>query len=66
MQHRRPVGKGSFGGHFDELVKLFPGNRSDADSDERAEPKRDDARGAHDRLFERSWRKDREGDDPRP
>jgi hypothetical protein len=28
MPHRRPVKRGSFGGHFDELVKHFVPGRS--------------------------------------
>jgi len=42
MPHRRVVKKGSFGGHFDELVKQFAGSRasSGSTSDEKAKPKR--------------------------
>jgi hypothetical protein len=55
MPRRRRVKKGSFDGHFDELVKQFP--------DERAEPRRDredgeadpDGGNIHDRFFERAW-----------
>ena len=58
MQHRRTRKKGSFGGHFDELVTHFP----------EPEPKPDDRSGdnrklkekldIHALLFEQAWRMD--------
>lgn len=58
MPHRRTRKKGSFGGHFDELVTHFP----------EPEPKPDDRSGdnrklkekldIHALLFEQAWRMD--------
>ena len=63
MPHRRTVKKGSFGAHFDELVKHFhherPHPKSDDDSDEGDRRDRD-AHDVHDRLFERAWREARD------
>ena len=60
LPHRRPVRKGSFGGHFDELVVVFP---------DPPEPQRRENRGArtadlqeriyiHAKLFKRAWQLD--------
>ena len=58
MPHRRKIKKGSFAGHFDELVEQFPEERTDPAS--RTDPKRsDDDKDIHDRLFERAWRDSR-------
>jgi hypothetical protein len=56
MPGRRPVQKGSFGGHFDELVKHFPHDEPETRKDEHR--KKRDSRDAnvHDRLFESAWR----------
>ena len=62
MPHKRPVQKGSFGAHFDELVKHFPHSPNDA----RPAPAFSDRRGEdlkekldiHALLFERAWRLD--------
>jgi hypothetical protein len=58
MPHRRTVKKGSFAGHFDELVRQFP--------DPETKPKNRTSDGAlkekldiHAALFEQAWRMDR-------
>jgi hypothetical protein len=64
MPGRRTTRKGSFGGHFDELVTHF--------EDERREPQRSPKQrepgtkngNMHDRLFESAWRKARDGQRP--
>jgi hypothetical protein len=58
MPHRRKPEKGSFGGHFDELVKHFPGEHAERPNDQ--EQSQDD-RNFHDRLFAIAWRASREG-----
>lgn len=59
MPHRRRVQKGSFGTHFDELVKHFPSGQ-DAREKGRDEPARkEDKRSVHDKLFDSAWRKPR-------
>jgi hypothetical protein len=40
MPRRRPVDKGSFGGHFDELVKFFPTGRTSTRKVKASKPKR--------------------------
>ena len=62
MPNRRRREKGSFGGSFDELVKVFPdkprkkgGNRPDG----QVTGGRDD-RHINDKLFEAAWRRARE------
>ena len=55
MPHRRRVKKGSFGGHFDELVKHFPEKPSK--SPEKDEDASEDKRNVHDKLFESAWRR---------
>jgi hypothetical protein len=67
MPRRRPDKKGSFGGHFDELVRVFePEPRSRPDSGGKPQmPAADDA-SVHDRLFESAWRAAREKDEARP
>jgi hypothetical protein len=62
MPHRRRKEKGSFRGHFDELVKVFPerpGKNSD-DGSGRPEADGEDDRHINDKLFEAAWRKARE------
>jgi hypothetical protein len=62
MPRKRPVKKGSFGGHFDELVKHFPN-----DLPTKAQPQPNpttDLRDVHDRLFEGAWRQARRARDP--
>ena len=53
MPHRRKSDKGSFGGHFDELVKHFPEQRRDNEKADRSK----EERGVRDRLFTHAWRK---------
>jgi hypothetical protein len=56
------VKKGSFGSHFDEVVKHFPHDEpaNGEDADGRSKPGTTD-RNVHDKLFESAWRKAREG-----
>lgn len=58
MPGKRPFKKGSFGSHFDEVVKHFPHeDLSERDNaKERHKPSPDDG-DIHDRLFESAWRK---------
>jgi hypothetical protein len=61
MPHRRPPKKGSFGAHFDELVKHFHHDRpAPKPGDEDGRPAKGDRDNVHDRLFESAWRKARE------
>jgi hypothetical protein len=57
MPGRRPVQKGSFAGHFDELVKLFPEQPPEADpATQRKRSKQlQDKIDIHRVLFERAW-----------
>ena len=65
MPHRRPRKKGSFGGHFDELVEHFPDEARDAGKRDR-DDRRKDERHINDKLFESAWRKARQdGAQPR-
>jgi hypothetical protein len=60
MPHRRRKQKGSFGGHFDELVKQFRHDESRRrKTDDQEKPSKDDA-SVHDKLFESAWHKARE------
>ena len=60
MPHRRRTKKGSFGGHFDELVTQFPddGSTRRDKAKNQDQPPKDDG-SIHDRLFESAWRKAR-------
>ena len=60
MPGKRPVKKGSFGSHFDEVVKHFPHEESSVRDKARTrdKPSKDDG-DIHDRLFESAWRKAR-------
>lgn len=58
MPGKRPVKKGSFGGHFDELVKHFPEERPGARPDKTGGKNGGDDK-IHDRLFESNWAKAR-------
>ena len=60
MPERRQVKKGSFGSHFDEVVKHFPHDElAQRDKDDgRRKPAKDDG-NVHDRLFESAWQKAR-------
>jgi hypothetical protein len=57
MPGRRQVKKGSFGSHFDEVVKHFP-HAEPTQGDDRGKPSEDDG-NVHDKLFESAWRKAR-------
>jgi hypothetical protein len=63
MPGDRPVKKGSFGSHFDELVKVFETEALKAGEPEQRQPQAD-SDNAHDRLFESTWRKAREAQHP--
>jgi hypothetical protein len=58
MPHRRKPEKGSFGGHFDELVKHFPHEAPSKTDDKEDSDEKD--HDVHDRLFESAWRRSRE------
>ena len=55
MPHRRTRKKGSFGGHFDELVTHFPETEAEAKHKRRAERTRKENLDIHALLFERAW-----------
>jgi hypothetical protein len=56
MPNRRPRAKGSFGGHFDELVKHFPDDEAKPETEDDGK-RRKDKRHINDKLFESAWRK---------
>jgi hypothetical protein len=64
MPHKRPVKKGSFGAHFDELVKHFPHRARQAEpalsSHEPAGANIKERLDIHALLFERAWRLEQE------
>ncbi|MCL6729090.1 hypothetical protein [Sphingomonas hankyongi] len=65
MSLKRPIKQGSFGGHFDELVKHFPHDRpsaSETDAEERRRSLRE-KRDIHALLFEQAWKLDRSTDE---
>lgn len=58
MPHRRPLQKGSFGSHFDELVAQFPAEaeRPDAiDESGKRDPKLQEKIDIHALLFAQAW-----------
>ncbi len=57
MPQRRRVQKGSFGSHFDELVKNFPHEPEKRDQDvrDKSDRERDEPSHINDRLFESAW-----------
>ena len=65
MPHRRRVKEGSFGAHFDEVVKHFPQaplpseNQRSSDEARARQEKRD----IHALLFERAWNLERGSQD---
>jgi hypothetical protein len=67
MPGRRPIRKGSFGAHFDEVVKHFHhaapsnGQQQSAEAGTTLREKLD----IHAQLFERAWQLDREHLDKR-
>ena len=61
MPHRRQVQKGSFGGHFDELVKHFPdGIGKGPSAEDKAARSRElqDKIDLHAQLFDWAWKLD--------
>jgi hypothetical protein len=65
MPGRRSDKKGSFGGHLDEVVRVFEPKPTDKrDRAERRKPPEEDS-SVHDRLFESAWRKAREDQESR-
>jgi len=60
MPHRRTIRKGSFGGHFDELVKHFPHEESKVGPNMSDPNALKEKRDIHALLFERAWRMDRD------
>jgi len=60
MPHRRTRKKGSFGGHFDELVTHFPDAQPEADDSSEADRKLREKLDIHALLFEQAWRLDGE------
>ena len=62
MPNRRRKEKGSFGGSFDELVKVFPDKprKNGGNGSDKREKGDQDDRHINDKLFEAAWRKARE------
>jgi len=62
MPHRRRVQKGSFGGHFDELVKHFPPENRQRPAENPAVRSRElqDRIDLHAQLFDWAWKLDEE------
>jgi hypothetical protein len=59
VPHRRPRKKGSFGGHFDELVTQFPEHPASSPQQQYERPAELQQKlDIHARLFERAWRVD--------
>jgi hypothetical protein len=57
MPHRRPRVNGSFGGHFEELVKHFPHDEPQRPRPETADEKAlKEKRDIHALLFEMAWK----------
>ena len=65
MPHRRIAKKGSFGSHFDELVKHFPHHASQrgARRSQQNACALQEKRDIHALLFERAWGLNRERED---
>jgi hypothetical protein len=63
MPHRRKSEKGSFGGHFDELVTQFPAGAGASSEREVTKRSRElqDKVDVHALLFERAWKLDSKG-----
>jgi hypothetical protein len=60
MPGRRPVQKGSFGGHLEELVKLFPDHQPTPPEPPHTRSKKlQEKIDIHALLFERAWELDR-------
>ena len=60
MPHRRKPHKGSFGAHFDELVRHFPAHDHGDEAQREGGHAEQEKRSVHDRLFESAWRKQKE------
>jgi hypothetical protein len=62
MSEKRPVKRGSFGTHLDELIRHFPDEPEWAKAGkwEQGADHEDEERSIHDRLFESAWRKARD------
>jgi hypothetical protein len=60
MPGKRPIKRGSFGGHFDELVKQFPHEQPGTRDDQARKPRDSVDGNIHDKLFESAWRKARD------
>lgn len=62
MPGRRPIKKGSFGAHFDEVVRHFPDAALPSGQHRSSEEVRalQEKRDIHALLFERAWQLDRE------
>ena len=58
VTRKRPIIRGSFGAHFDELVKHFPHDQSEKQAKARDERGLIEKRDIHALLFERAWRMD--------
>lgn len=58
MPRKRLVKKGSFGSHFDEIVKKFPNDHAKPSEDGEKEPDSIDPRNVNDRLFESASRRE--------
>ena len=63
MPNRRRVQKGSFGGHFDELVVNFPANEPQSPSAQptRRDPKLQQKIDIHAMLFKLAWKAEDDG-----
>ena len=59
MPHRRTIKKGSFGGHFDELVTQFPEAESRPRQPSKKDSKLREKLDIHAALFEQAWRMER-------
>ena len=56
MPGRRQIRKGSFGSHFDEVVKHFPHEKPETRLDGGKDKSSDQDASVHDKLFESAWR----------
>jgi hypothetical protein len=58
MPHRRKIKKGSFAGHFDELVEQFPDSETKPSKDARRDGKLKEKLDVHAALFKQAWSMD--------
>ena len=65
MPGRRPIQRGSFGGHLDEVVKHFHHRASPTTQSNEADGALQEKLDIHAQLFERAWQLDREHRDKR-